>query len=156
MKIGMMVHSQTGNTYSVAQRLQERLLEAGHTVNLEKIVPVNEKEMKPEKIELLTNPTIDGYDILIFACPVWGFSLSAVMKVYLNQLSSLDHKNALCFVTQFFPFAWMGGNNAVKNMKELCKSKGIHVSETGVINWSNSKRSKSIEQLADQFVMSCK
>jgi flavodoxin len=48
MKIGIIVHSQTGHTYSVVQKLQEKLLAAGHSVNIERIKSVG-GEQKHEK-----------------------------------------------------------------------------------------------------------
>ena len=37
MKIGIVVYSQTGNTYQVAEKLQETLSDKGHSVNIERI-----------------------------------------------------------------------------------------------------------------------
>ncbi len=38
MKIGIIVHSQTEHTYSVAQKLQDKLLDNGHETNLERVI----------------------------------------------------------------------------------------------------------------------
>ena len=43
MKIGILVHSKTGNTYSVAEKLEERLLKEGHLVTFEKVIAENDK-----------------------------------------------------------------------------------------------------------------
>ena len=40
------------------------------------------------------------------------------MKAYLTQLPSLKGKKVGCFVTHMFPFAWMGGNSAMKQFKD--------------------------------------
>jgi len=37
IKIGIMVHSQTGNTNSVALKLKEKLSNSGHSVDLEQL-----------------------------------------------------------------------------------------------------------------------
>ena len=37
MNIGMIIHSQTGNTHSVAMKLKEKLSAAGHAVDLERL-----------------------------------------------------------------------------------------------------------------------
>ncbi|MDF2592532.1 MAG: hypothetical protein K0S75_1998, partial [Clostridia bacterium] len=37
MKIGIIVYSHTGNTFSVAQRLEEKLTAEGHSVKIEKV-----------------------------------------------------------------------------------------------------------------------
>lgn len=150
MKIGILVHSKTGNTYSVAEKLEERLLKEGHLVTLEKVIAENDK-MKAEEMKLLSRPDPEGYDALVFACPVWAFSLSTVMNCYLSQLPAQDSKTAACFVTQSFPFSWMGGKRAIKQTMQLCKTKGIQVKQTGIINWSNKKREDQINDLVDKL-----
>ena len=52
MKIGIVVHSHTGNTYSVAPRLKEELLKDGHSVNLEKVTAVNENQAEARDVRL--------------------------------------------------------------------------------------------------------
>ena len=39
MKIGIIVYSQTENTYSVALKLQDKFLADGHEVNVERVIP---------------------------------------------------------------------------------------------------------------------
>ena len=36
MKIGIIVYSKTGNTYSVAEKLESSLAKAGHTVEIKR------------------------------------------------------------------------------------------------------------------------
>lgn len=151
MNIGIIVYSQTGNTYSVAQRLQERLLKNGHSVNLERVETVDEKQTDPSKIRLKNLPEVGGHDALVFAGPVWAFSLSAVMSIYLRQLSTLGGKKIACFVTMAFPYAWLGGNRAIAKMKKICESKGGKVSGTGIINWMNKRREEQIAGLVENL-----
>lgn len=151
MKIGIIVHSHTGNTYSVAEKLKDRLSAAGHSVTLEKVTALNDDQMNPNKIQLKGIPDINTYDALIFGAPVRGFSLSAVMKAYLTNAESLKNKKTACFVTEGFPFPWMGGNRAIAQMKDICSSKGCEVCGTGVINWSNKKRNSMIAETVDRF-----
>lgn len=151
MNIGLIVHSKTGNTLSVAQKLKQALLTAGHSVNLEQVTTVNDDPSKDKNIELKAIPDTNGYDVLIFAAPVWAFSASTVMKLYLSKISSLKGKMVGLFVTQQFPVAWLGGNRAVKQMKQACEAKKAVVYKTGVINWSNKQREHQIINLIDEF-----
>ena len=151
MKIGIIVHSMTGNTYSVAERLKDRLLTAGHTVNIEKVIPSDEKQMDVKSIQLKTVPDISPYDALVFGAPVRGFSLSPAMAAYLGQLASLNNKKVACMTTEFFPFPWMGGNRAISQMMKICKAKGAAVCGTGVVNWKNVRRNKMITDLVEKF-----
>lgn len=151
MKIGIIVHSYTGNTLSVAQSLQNKLIEAGHSVSIERVMAVNEDPSAAGNIELKVKPDISDYDGVVFAAPVRAFSLSPVMKKYLLQLPSLRGKRIGCYVTQYFPFPWMGGNRAIKQMKSICSTKGEEVIGEGIINWSNKEREKKIIDVVDKL-----
>lgn len=152
MKVGIIVHSHTGNTLSVAQKLKEQLLAAGHSVTLEQVTAVNESPSAGGKIQLKTIPDPSSYDALIIGAPVQGFSLSPVMKVYLSQIPSLKGKKVSCFTTQLFPFAWMGGNRAIEQTKKACKTKGVNISETGIINWSRKDRDRKIRDVIEKLI----
>jgi flavodoxin len=147
MKIGIIVHSQTGNTLAVAKRLKEELIMAGHLVNLEQVMPADENPTAIKDIHLKTIPDTNDYDVLIFGAPVQGFSISPVMKAYLSQLTSLKGKKVGCFVTQYFPYKWMGGTRSVNQMKYICKAKGGSIFEEGIVNWSHKEREKRITEV---------
>ncbi|MDF2671821.1 MAG: flavodoxin/nitric oxide synthase [Clostridiales bacterium] len=142
MKVGIIVHSHTGHTLSVAQKLKEVLVSAGHLVNLEQVKAVNEDPSAAKNIQLKTKPDIVGYDVLIFGAPVHGFSLSPVMKAYLAQISTLQGKKVGCFLTEYFPLASMGGNRAMGEFKKACEDKGGNVFQTAIVNWSMGQREK--------------
>jgi len=152
MKIGIIVHSQTGNTLNVANRLKDKLMSLGHTVNLEQVTAVDGKDKSASKNILLKSiPDTSSYDGLIFGAPVWGGSISPVMKAYLSQISSLQGKKVSCFVTHFFPFAFMGGDQAISQFKKCCEFKNGNVSETCVVNWSNKNREKNIAEVIEKL-----
>jgi len=151
MNIGIIVHSHTGNTLSVAEKLKDRFLAEGHLVTLEQVTAVNEDPAAAANVELKTIPDIAGYDVLILGSPVRAFSLSPVMLLYLNQLPSLQGKKISCFVTQQLPFAWMGGNRSIKQMKKAIISKKGTVDETGVVNWSSKKREDLITDIINRL-----
>lgn len=151
MKIGILVHSQTGNTYSVAEELEQKLLVDGHLPVLIRINTLDDKKTDARKIELNDIPDISTYDAIVFGAPVHAFSLSPVMKAFLTQTSLVKGKKAACFVTQSFPYPWMGGNRAIKQMRNICKSKGYEVCGTGIINWSNKQRKNLIIKMLQRF-----
>ena len=151
MNIGIIVHSHTGNTLSVAEKLKENLLSKGHLVTLEQVTAVNEDPAAATNVELKTIPDITGYDMLVFGAPVRAFSLSPVMLLYLNQLPSLQGKKVSCFVTQQLQFAWMGGNRSIKQMKKSVIAKNGTVHETGVVNWSSKKREELVTDLVNRI-----
>lgn len=151
MKIGIIVHSHTGHTLSVAEKLRDALNAGENSAVVERIVPLDDDTAKAGKTGLKTAPDTGTYDMLIFGAPVWAFSLSPVMQAYLSQVPSLSGKKTALFVTQAFPVAWLGGNRAVAQMKKLCREKGAEITRTGVISWSEKHRQVQTDAVMEAF-----
>ena len=150
MNIGMIVYSQTGNTHSVALKLQEKLSAAGHTVTLERIEVSG--EVQPGKpVQFKTLPDAAKYDALVFGSPVQAFSLCQAMVDYLKQVASLQGKKVAFLVTQAFPYPWLGGNRAIRQMKRLCESQGATVCGSGIVNWMKKRREQQIVEVVDRL-----
>jgi putative NADPH-quinone reductase len=156
MNIGIIVFSKTGNTLSVAEKLRDTLLEKGHRAALENVTASNDVEMDPNKILLTNPPSTKGYDMLVFASPVYGFRLPAVMQVYLQEIPSLEGKLAAGFVTQAFPFPSWGGNQTIRGMEKLVQAKSGKLKATGVVNWTfTGKRKALIAQTIERIAAIC-
>ena len=145
MKKAIVIYSKTGNTLGVAKRLAEKM-------NVE-IMEIKVENDDPNiMVPTLTYiPDVSGYDHLIFASPVHGFNLSKVMQVYLNQLPDLENKSADLFITHFFPFAWMGGNRTLKQMKHILESKNCKVNRLTSVNWKSKKRESVILSMIENY-----
>jgi len=150
MKIGIVVHSYTGNTYEVAQKLEEKLKESGKDVEIQRVSMVGGDKPKGKDIAFESPPDVEKYDALIFGSPVHAFALSLAMKTYLEQLPSLQGKKIALFVTKGARFNWMGGNQAINKMKKICQAKGGIVTATGIIVW-NKQRDEKIAGLVEKF-----
>lgn len=150
MNVGLVVYSQTGNTMSVAQTAVEALENAGHTAEIIPIEVVGEIK-PPEKPNLKNVPDVSGYDAVIFASPVQAFSLSLPMSTCLEQIQGLSGKKVGLFVTQHLKQAWLGGNNAIRQIKKPCEDMGAAIYAAGVINWSSSKRQAQIAALCQSL-----
>ncbi len=151
MKIGIIVYSQTGNTLSVAEKLKEKLAAAGHVVVLEQVTVAGGRKSGDRAFQLETRPDAGQYDTLVFGSAVEAFSLSPVLKNYLVGVDSLQGKQVACLVTQFFPYPWMGGNRAIRQMRRLCKSKGATVRGSAIVNWSEFRRAKTTTRAIDRL-----
>jgi flavodoxin len=150
MNIGMIVYSQTGNTHSVALKLQEKLAAAGHAVTLERVEVIG--EVQPGKpVQFKTLPDAAEYDALVFGSPVQAFSLCQAMVDYLKQVASLQGKKVAFLVTEAFPYPWLGGNRAVRQMKRLCEAKGAAVCGSGIVNWMKKRREQQIVEVVDRL-----
>jgi len=146
MKIGIIVYSQTGNTLSVAEKLKEKLTAAGHSAEIEQVTVAGGRKSGERAFQLETRPDVSQYEALVFGAAVEAFSLSPVMMNYLTGIDSLQGKQVACLVTQFFPYPWMGGDRAIRQMRELCKSKGATLSGSAVVNWCGFRRTKTTAQ----------
>lgn len=148
MNIGLVIHSKTGNTLSVAEKLKSVLLSLGHEVTLLKLSPLNPDISKATDVQLETLPVIKPFDAVVFGAPVWGFQLSPVMQYYLKNTVFRPGTQVAVFVTQFFPFPFLGGNNAIRTYQKLLGQKNIRTVSTFVVGWSNErKRIRSIDEM---------
>jgi flavodoxin len=146
MKIGIIVHSQTNNTYSVALKLQEKLTETGNEVDVKKVTMIGgDRPENKEKIQLDNSPDVTQYDALIFGAPVHAFALAPAMQIYLEQLPSIQDKKTALFVTKKLRFEWTGGSRAIGQMKNLSRSKGGIIMGTGIVIWNKQKEQKIAE-----------
>jgi len=151
MKIGIIVHSITGNTLSVAERIQQQLTLKGHTAVIERIRPSGKEPVQGETaVQLTSMPDLSGYETLVFGSPVQAFSLDPVMSVYLKQVKDLGGRKCVCFLTQQLPFRFFAGNRSIRQMQSLCEARHGSVCLTGIVNWSNKERSRMIDDLVSQ------
>ena len=152
MKIGIIVHSQTGHTLLVGERLREKLQDDGHEVQLRRMQNLEQAEPKnPTNVQLDSLPETAGFDALIFGAWVQAFTLCPGFIKYVEQLPNLGQAQVSCFLTQQFRYKWLGGNRAMSQMTSSLEAKGAVVNATAIINWSHKKREQQIEELAERF-----
>ncbi len=152
MKIGLIIHSVTGNTLHVAKELQKRLVENGHEVILDEIKTEGKVEFGTKDVEFKHLPDLNNHELLIFGSHTEAFQLETAMKIYFEKIEKTS-VNAICFATHQFPLKCLGGTGTVKKMKSYCEIKGMKVNGTCVINWSpESKRKANIEAAIEEII----
>ena len=151
MNIAIIVHSQTDNTHAVARKLEKRYIKNGHSVEIFRLEVKGGYQQGMKDIEFEKVPDVDEYDALVFGSPVEAFSLSPVMKKYLERIGSLKGKKIACFVTKALPFNWTGGNRAIRTMKKLSESKGAKVLGSGIVVWREKRRKERIADVVDRL-----
>ncbi|MFO7626956.1 MAG: flavodoxin domain-containing protein [Candidatus Fermentibacteraceae bacterium] len=151
MIVAIPVHSRTGNTRSVAERLTQTLESSGHTVRIIDVKATDGSVQKPGDMSFDGVTDLSGYDGIIFGSPVHAFSLAPDMEAFMKMLPPLKGKTVACFVTQAFPFPWMGGTRAVGQMAKLCRARGATVSATGVVNWGRTCREQLIRRAVERI-----
>ena len=144
MHIGIIIYSQTGNTLSVAEKLRDRLVDAGHEVTLDPITLQAERTREQPTFQLAQAPDAGAYDVVVLASFVEAFSLCPVMVQALRAISSLEGKRIVALLTEAFPYRWMGGNRALRQMRRLCAGKGDQIEAAAVVNWMNKRREAQI------------
>ncbi|HNX14116.1 MAG TPA: flavodoxin [Oscillospiraceae bacterium] len=151
MNIGIFVYSQTGNTLSVAQKLEGTLRSIGHMVAIKNVKAVDDHPSSDASRKVETPPDISNFDTVIFAAPVQAFSLARPMKVFLAQIASLSGKKVYGFVTQGLKKPWLGGNRAIREITAACNLKGAELLASGIICWNSDTRESQINELTKRF-----
>ncbi|MFH5835263.1 flavodoxin family protein [Proteiniclasticum sp. C24MP] len=154
MKTAIIIHSLTGNTLSVGSGIKSELLKKGMEAELVKIEPIggeDKNESDPKKIRFQEYARIDEYDYVILGCPVRGFSMSPVLKAYLTNAGDMKKTRVFVFVTHFFPFSFMGGRSAIRQLKNEVERKGGAVMDSAIIDWKNPSRDRQIDRLLEKW-----
>jgi flavodoxin len=150
MKIGIIVHSSTGNTLSVAERLAERFRTDGHSAVVERLKVLG--DAKPgQDVDFEALPDLNEYDALVFGAPVAAFSLSPAMQKYMRLAKKERADRVALLITQHFPYSWMGGSRARGQLKKAVEGLGYRVVATGIINWSRKEREKQIAEVVEKL-----
>jgi NAD(P)H dehydrogenase (quinone) len=144
MNIGIIVYSQTGHTLEVCGKLKDRFIGEGHSVSLEQVTVAGDRVSGARISELENRPDPSPYDAVVFAAHVEAFSLCPVMDRYLRGIEPIEGKKVGCLVTQQFPYPWMGGSRAIRQMARLCRAKGAMIRTEAVVNWAKSRRDKTM------------
>ena len=150
MKVGIIVYSKTGNTFAVAEKIRNALQTIGVEVTLERFM-AETSEGSNRPIGLTYKPLCSGFDALIFGAPVQAFSLDPAMKMYFNEIFDLDKVPTGFFITEHLKKAWMGGNQATRQLTTLLKQRGIIPINLGLVNWSSERKESQI----DLIIQSC-
>ena len=151
MRIGIIVYSQTGNTLSVAEKLQQGLTQRGETAEILRIVVEGGDFQSKTPLKLVEAPDPRGFDAVVFASPVQAFSLAQAMVQYFRQMPAPDAEKVLFFTTQQLKKPWLGANHAIRQARGLLLAKGTLLAQSGSVQWSSEKREEQIEVLVNQF-----
>lgn len=156
MKIGIIVFSYTGNSFKFAEEINKELTKKGHSVGIERIETDGDAQKMGNDVKFKTVPKVEGYDAYVFGTPVWAFHLNPIMNRYLSEISQINGKKAVVFVTKEFTPKWTGGNQSIRKMTKLIEKKGGKVKGSDVIVWKKKKgpeedMQKKAKHLADNF-----
>jgi len=135
MKIGIFVHSQSGNTAKLGLAVTHALREKGHDVSIELLRPVGKVGLWTRNVNFRTMPEPEEYDVLLFGGPNWAFGTSPLIVSLLKQLSSLKGKKTLFFLTSLLPDSLSGAKRGIARVNDLCEGLGATVLPAISVVW---------------------
>lgn len=134
MKSAVIYYSFTGNTHRVAELFVNILKNKGEEAVPVRIRPLKEETSflgqckeaflgnKPELYRTLLD--LKEFDRIILGSPVWAFKPAPAINTYIDKCSSLEGKEAICFVTYG---SGAGKGKALTIMKKGLEGKGARV-----------------------------
>ena len=150
MKVAIIVYSGTGNTRGVVERLAEKARARGHQAEIREITVTVDPAKGASNFQLVSAPSMGESDAVVLASPVMAFSLSPVMKAYLEQAQP-PQRPVRALITQHFPRPWMGGRQALRWMTRALERKGGSVADSMIVNWSSKSREQQIDEGTDRL-----
>lgn len=152
MNIGIIVHSQTGNTLKFGQKIAAKLQEAGHKVEVVELKTSGKIQPGGKNIIITNIPDCSRFDTLLIGGPVWGGAPTPVVITCINSLKGIKGKKVLPFVTHSFPFPSMGGKQAVSKMKKALCDMGASVLPEAIISRLFRNADRLMDDAASQIL----
>ena len=154
MKVKIIVHSENGNTKLFAEEIKKAIEKKNIGCDMTQIeTDARMRNYNPSNqvLNIKNMPDIEGYDYVILGGPVMAFSANAAVMKCLRDLRSLKGRKFIPFVTQHFPFPFMGGTNAIAMMSREAKKSGAEVLEGSIINISWHDYKKDMAEKAEKI-----
>ncbi|MDP8259790.1 MAG: flavodoxin domain-containing protein [Candidatus Gygaella obscura] len=157
MKSAICFYSFSGNTKAVAKVLKEALSQKGN-VDLIELKPKNgSKNFFIQGMEGFTKKIIDilpvrqdfsEYDLVVIGSPVWAFGPTPTVRAFLKNISGLNNKQAIVFVTS----RRIGDQRALKEMESFLKEKGAQQIKQISINHNRIKDTEYLKQQIEKKI----
>jgi NAD(P)H dehydrogenase (quinone) len=154
MKFGFIIHSQSGNTLSVAKKLIDQLKYNGHEVYLTHIKSkdVNTSMQHPEALITVSEESFSEVDVLIVGGWVQAFSLCRGLGYYCQHQLNVKAKDTHIFVTHHFPFEWLGGTHAIKQLSSILITQKHSIRSSKVFNWSRKNNDEQVQDWVESLL----
>jgi hypothetical protein len=151
MKIGVFVHSKTGNTARLALAVTHALREKGHDVAVELLRPIGKVNPGSRHVEFRNLPDAADFEMVLIGGPIWAFSASPVVTSAIKQIPGLKGKRALYFLTSFLPPPISGCKRAHDLVSRLLKDAGSAQLEGCSLSWglwcSKKRLNAAVEEI---------
>ena len=131
MNIAIVYYSYSGNTHKAAEILEEVLKGQNNSVKRLRVEAAKKssnffiqvlRALTKKKAEITPIETdLSGYDLIIFATPVWAREMVPAMRAYLEKAGGLSGKKAAIFVTYG---SGLGKEHCLDSLKAAIEEKG--------------------------------
>lgn len=127
MNIGIVVHSQSGHTATLAKAIAEKFRQNNHEVDIMPLLTTGLAKPGSRHFTICNAPDqeeLERFDAILFGGPVWGFKASPVIKEFLSWMKKIDTKKVASFVTYGLPWPSCGANQAIRSMNQELRASG--------------------------------
>jgi NAD(P)H dehydrogenase (quinone) len=154
MHLGIIIHSQSGHTATVAKAIAEKFRQNGHEVDIKLLMTTGMAKPGSKKFSICNAPEqeeIDGYEAILFGGPVWAFRSSPVIQDFLTWLKKLNGKKVLSFVTHGLPSKSFGATRAIAAMNGELEASGGTVLQGEMLHYffgiNRKKLAEALERI---------
>lgn len=136
MKTTIIYYSFSGNTRRLAKFLEDRLSRADLAVTINELKLVKEtrsffqqgSQAMARARSALINPPLDlsAYDLLIFAGPVWAFTICPALRTFIGLAVGLEGKKSASLVTCGSEAPMFSGGG-LKDLQTILEQRGVNV-----------------------------
>jgi flavodoxin len=161
VKIGIVVHTNSGHTLAFARAIRDKILSrdgncGAHGVEILGLRVIGSVSpvvtFTGNKFEIKSPPKLDEFDAVLAGGPVWMFNASPViMKYLIEDAQKLKGKKALSFVTMGSPFKFMGGERAIRKMNGEFEAAGADVLEGEMLQFFIKVNAAKMAAAADRI-----
>jgi len=153
MRTIIVYYSFTNTTHRAAHVMMDILKSKGDDVIPVRIRPLAEEtnflkqcrdaflSKKPELYRTLLD--VSKFDRVIIGSPVWAFKPAPAINTYLDKCSTLEGKEALCFVTYG---SGVGKDKALESIKVSLEKKGANVT-----NKLSFQQADGLDKIREEF-----
>lgn len=151
MKIGIIIHTQSGHTAQFARAIAAKFNSVGHEAEIDLLRTVGQVSPGSKKFSIKNAPSLEQYDAILFGGPVWAFKASPVIMALLRGVIKIKNKKVLSFVTMAFPFSWLGGKQAIKEMNQELDASGGIVLPGEILHFLLKPNAQKMEQAVQRI-----
>jgi flavodoxin len=156
MKIGIILHSQSGHTATFAKAIAAKFTELGHETDTILLMTSGLSRPTSRRFTISNAPMdseIARFDAVLFGGPVWAFKASPVIMKYLASIGTgtLKGRKALAFVTMGFPWKALGASRALYSMTRKLESFDADVLQGEMLRYLFGFNKKRLAQAVEKI-----